>query len=104
MSEIEDLVTHYHAWLKDRTLLKQLQGWTEITTPFLDRHNDYVQIYASRMGAGIVLTDDGYTLDDLEASGCSLESPRRRALLDATLNGFGVKMDGRALTVHATIT
>lgn len=102
MTGIEDLVARYHAWLRDRTLLKQMKGWTEITTPFLDRHNDYVQIYASRSDNSIILTDDGYTLDDLEASGCSLDSPKRKALLQTALNGFGVKLEGRALTVHAT--
>lgn len=102
MSDVADLVDRYHAWLKDRSVLRQIRDITEITTAFLDRHNDYVQIYAKRIDGGILITDDGYTLDDLEASGCLLDSPKRKALLNATLNGFGVKLEKGALVVHAT--
>jgi len=63
---IEDLVARYHAWLRDRTALKKIRHWTEITTPFLDRHNDCIQIYARREESGFLLTDDAHTLNDLE--------------------------------------
>lgn len=99
---IEDLVARYHAWLRDRTVLKQVRNWTEITTPFLDRHNDCIQIYARREDTGILLTDDGHTLTDLEMSGCNLDSPKRREMLRTTLNGFGVRQVDGALQVHAT--
>lgn len=101
-TEIEGLMDAYHAWLRDKTVLRQIDQWTEITTPYLDRHNDYLQIYAKRANGGFVLTDDGYTIDDLEQSGCKLESRKRQDLLKMTLNGFGVHMDGKALQVHAS--
>ncbi len=46
MSEIDLLIDGYWRWLRDKTAIKQLKDWTEITTPYLDRHNDYLQIYA----------------------------------------------------------
>jgi hypothetical protein len=49
-----------------------------------------------------VLTDDGYTLQDLEQSGCKLDSGRRQGLLKMTLNGFGVQLNDRALEVHTS--
>jgi hypothetical protein len=61
-----------------------------------------VQLYAKKMNGGFVLTDDGYAIDDLEQSGCKLESHRRQALLKMTLNGFGVQLRDKALEVHAT--
>jgi len=67
-----------------------------------DRHNDYLQIYARKSNGGFVLTDDSYTINDLEQSGCKLESPKRQDLLHMTLNGFGVRLDGHALEVHAS--
>ena len=100
--DIGDLVARYHAWLRDRTVLKKIGRWTEITTPFLDRHNDCIQIYAQKDEAGLMLTDDGYTLSDLEISGCSLGSPKRRKILHMTLNGFGIRHAGGALQVSAT--
>lgn len=100
--EIKSLIDDYHKWLRDKTTLKPVHGdWNEITTPFLDRHNDYIQIFAKLLGDSIVLTDDGYTLNDLEMSGVSIDGHKRIELLRMTLNGFGIKRDGQALTVSA---
>jgi len=100
--EIQDLLDKYVAWLKDQTVLRQVDDWVEITTPYLDRHNDHVQFYAKRTDGGFVLTDDGYTIRDLEMSGCTLDSRKRQDLLRVTLNGFGVQREGDALTVSAS--
>lgn len=102
IQDIRRLMDAYHAWLKDKSQLRQVDEWVEITTPYLDRHNDYVQIYAKRANGGFLLTDDGYTIDDLEQSGCKLESRKRQDLLKLTLNGFGVQLGGKALQVHAS--
>ena len=102
-TEIEQLYSEYIAWLHDRTRFRATgEAWTEITTPYLDRHNDYVQVYAKPVNGDFVITDDGHTITDLELSGCSLDSPKRRALLATTLNGFGVRTDGDQLTVRTT--
>lgn len=100
--DIQRLLDAYHAWLKDKTVLRQIDDWVEITTPYLDRHNDYIQIYAKKANGGFILTDDGYTIEDLESSGCKLESRKRQELLRMTLNGFGVRLEGKALQVHAS--
>jgi hypothetical protein len=102
IQDIQRLLDAYHAWLKDKTALRQVEEWVEITTPYLDRHNDYMQIYAKKASGGYVLTDDGYTIQDLEDSGCKLESKKRQDLLRMTLNGFGVELAGKALQVHAS--
>ena len=102
MDEIQRLLDQYIAWLKDKTVLRQIKDWVEITTPYIDRHNDYLQIYAKQTNGEILLTDDGYVIEDLRKSGCELESKKRRDFLALTLNGFGVKLDGDALTVHAS--
>ena len=102
MTEIRDLIDDYILWLKDKTVLRSLNGWVEITTPHLDRHNDYIQIYAKRDDGSIFLTDDGVTIQDLEFSGCALDTPKRKAMLEVTLNGFGVQQKGDALQVVAT--
>jgi hypothetical protein len=102
ISEIQKLLDNYLTWLKDKTALREVGKWVEITTPYLDRHNDYIQIYASKANGDFVLTDDGYTIDDLEQSGCKLGSPKRQDLLKMTLNGFGVQLQGNALEIHAS--
>ena len=102
IQEIQALLDQYVAWLKDKTTLRQVAEWIEITTPYLDRHNDYLQIYAKHANHGYILTDDGYTIEDLEQSGCKLESRKRQDLLRMTLNGFGVQQNGSALEIHAS--
>ena len=103
VAEIEKLLSNYREWLKDKTTLRQVNGsWVEITTPYLDRHNDALQIYARRDdNGGFVLTDDSYIIHDLETSGCKLDTPKRKDLLKMTLNGFGVKLNQEAIEVQA---
>ena len=102
MEEVQALLDQYRVWLRDKTTLRQVDEWIEITTPYLDRHNDCLQIDAKRADGGFVLTDDGYIIEDLEQSGCRIDSGRRRALLDTTLNGFGVQINKTALEVRAS--
>ncbi len=104
ISEIQDLMEAHWKWLRDKTQVRSVGNqWAEITTPYLDRHNDMLQIYAKRDDHGFVLTDDGQTIGDLILSGCKLESPKRRNLLQVTLAGFGVKNIDERLEVHATL-
>lgn len=103
VAEIRGLVDGYRRWLKDRTSIKSVHPeWVEVTTPFIDRHNDYLQIYVRSIGNGYELTDDGHTIRDLEASGCSLETDKRKDLLRVTLNGFGIELRGDQLFSRAT--
>ena len=104
IEEVRALLDEYQAWLRDQTALREVDDWVEITTPYLDRHNDCLQIYATREDGGWVLSDDGFIIGDLEMSGCALDTPKRRALLDVTLAGFGVKRggEGNALSVRAS--
>ena len=104
VTEIQELMDRYVRWLQDKTTLRQVADWVEITTPYLDRHNDHLQMYVKKQSAGYLLTDDAYTLNDLELQGCKLDSPKRQALLKQALNGFGVLQNAStgALEVSAT--
>ena len=103
IDEVRGLLDQYAQWLRDKSVLREVnERYVEITTPYLDRHNDYTQIYVGRDNGGFVLTDGGETIQDLRASGCDLETSKRRDLLTASLNGFGIRREGDALTVKAT--
>ena len=103
--EVNKSLNLYWDWLKDKTVLGELENYVEITTPFLDRHNDYLQIYVKRDNDNdeYVLTDEGYILDDLESSGCNIDSPKGQEVLNTMLNGFGVRKNDRALEVNASL-
>jgi hypothetical protein len=98
----QQVLDDYLTWLREHSEVRGMADWGEITVPFLDRHNDHLQIYVKRANGDVVFTDDGYTVADLEQSGCSLKSDKRRSLLEVTLNGFGVKLDGDSLVVKAS--
>ena len=102
IKDIQNLIDDYHVWLKDKTVLNQIDQWIEITTPYLDRHNDYLQIYVKKINGGFLLTDDGYIIDDLQQCGCKLDNQKNQELLQMTLSSFGVKKDGNELQVHAS--
>ena len=104
IDEIQSLLDQYVRWLRDQKKLRMMRDSVEITTPYLDRHNDCLQIYVKSDGDDFVLTDDGYILDDLEMSGCEIKGSRRESLLKITLNGFGVSVNqrDRSLEIHAS--
>jgi hypothetical protein len=102
IADIQKLLDKYIHWVRDNTKIRKIEDFIEITTPYLDRHNDYLQIYVKRENNNFILTDDGYTIQDLENSGCKLESKKRQELLTLTLNGFGVKKIANALEVQAS--
>lgn len=98
-----DLVKSYADWLRSKITFVELEHACEITTPFLDRHNDHLQIYAMRSDGSIVLTDDGHTIRDLEASGCDVRSGGRRRMFEVLLRGFGVAINNDELRVTSSI-
>lgn len=89
------IVDAYLQWLRESIRVEEVGSRLEISAPFLDRHNDYVQIYATPEDGRVRLSDDGFTLADLEQSGVELGRGRRRDLLDITLRGFGVQQSER---------
>lgn len=102
-AQLNSRLDAYGSWLRDQTEARAIQGspFVEITTPFLDHHNDYLQIYAKQRNGGWYLTDDGYTIHDLAASGCDVSSEKRRKLLQTVLNRLGVDREHDALIVRA---
>jgi hypothetical protein len=102
ISECEAIIHEYLAWLKTGLSVAEVgDGVCEITTPFLDRYNDHLQIYLFRENGNYVLSDDGYTLSSLEMSGVDLSSSKRQRILKTILQGFGVSMEEGALRVEA---
>lgn len=78
--------------LKKGINIREVNGAYEITTPFLDRHNDHIQIYVIPLAENkYLLTDDGNTARDL------------RTVDKSVLRRYGVQLQGNELTVTAGI-
>lgn len=100
--EYQRLVAAYVEWLRSHMQLADVDGTCEITTPFLDRHNDHIQIYVEAKANGMYeLHDDGYTISDLKLSGCNLSTNHRQQMLETILRGFNVFEKDEILFVEA---
>ena len=74
--------------------------WAVITTGELDRHNDYIVLYATQTETGYLLTDDGHALTDIQFCGQELD----QKILDIITRRFGVRVQDGALEAEATAT
>lgn len=92
-TECQRLVDEYIRWLKENLKVTELDGSCQISTPFLDRHNDAIAIHVEKRDGSLRLTDDGYTIRDLRASGMEFTTEKRKAHLAAVLNGFDVRLE-----------
>lgn len=101
-NEMMHQTKNYYRWLEEKTHIQELEGeWVEITTPYLDRHNDYLQLYVKKENDNYLITDDSYIIEDLLSSGVTL-SANRQELLKTTLVGFGVYLEGNNLFIKTS--
>jgi hypothetical protein len=95
VEEISKLLLSYTDWMGKQYDVAFIDSWSVITTPFLDRHNDHIQIYVSiGLDGRCTLTDDGDTLGDLEASGWKPNTEKRKQFLMQALHGVGIELIG----------
>ncbi|MGX4600294.1 DUF1829 domain-containing protein [Faecalimicrobium sp. JNUCC 81] len=102
---MKELIDNYFNWLKQNTIINKVGEYTEITTPFLDRHNDCIQFYMKKTSDNnIILTDDGYVLSDLEDCGFTFNTPKRKELLNNILLNYHIRLEDGCLTTFTDIT
>ena len=99
-----ELKENYVKWLDDEITVNKIGEYLEVTSPFLDRYNDYLQVYAKLEADNeITLTDDSYVINNLKMSGIDISSPKRKQLLENFLNKYHVKLDNDALIIKSGI-
>lgn len=99
-----ELKEKYISWLEDEIAVNKINEYIEVTSPFLDRYNDYLQVYAKLENDNeIILTDDSYILNNLEMSGIDMRSSKRKQLLQSFLNKYSVKLEDSALVIRSNI-
>ena len=67
--DIKKLIDDYATWLKSEISIKEFGEYYEITTPYLDDANDYLQIYVKQIGDEIYFSDDSATIGNLKMCG-----------------------------------
>lgn len=95
--DIRELRQIYETWSRNKIQFIENQNFIEIQTPFLDMYSDRISLYLSRTNTTTEsqiynLTDDGYTMNELESLDFSpYSTKKRKSYFIQTLNTFGVK-------------
>lgn len=100
--DIQKLIDSYATWLKEEITCEKVGEYYEITTPYLDNANDYLQIYVKQEGNDIYFSDDGQIIRGLKMNGFQF-TPTRRTHLQRILTQYGIKLDGDELNTKAPI-
>ena len=102
--DIQKMINDYTAWLRKEITTMAFGEHIELTTPYLDRFNDYLQIYARQNADGtITLTDDGYVISSLISSGMTFKNgSNRHKMLNKIARNFNVSINGEDITTIAT--
>lgn len=107
MTWIDECVSQYYKWLRDKTHTKfdSETGWSRISTPFNGLFNDSIEIYAKEENGVILLSDDGITVENLELCGVSLSrSSKRKEWVDFIKRNYGISLsDSGELFTEATL-
>lgn len=101
--DIQSMIKEYSDWLNTGFTAVKTGEFYELTTPYLDRYNDALQIYVRQNENGsYFLTDDGAIIRNLKSSGVSFSrSPKRKEMLLRIARRFGVTVNGDDLEVLA---
>lgn len=102
LKEAKDFKEAYLSWLHENISVTEMGDYFRIITPFLDRYNDHLILYAKEEQGIYTLTDDGYVINELALAGAEPSSGRRLKLLNEIVAGYGVKVEKDELVVTAT--
>ncbi len=92
MSNDINFKDNYIDWIKENVYQHEvLPGIYRFTLPFLDRHNDLIEVYIWKDGNDFRISDNRYTISDLELSGLNIfSSSKRTAIYHQILNAHGI--------------
>lgn len=98
--DMNQMISEYTTWLKKEITFSQIGEYYEITTPFLDVTNDYIQIYVKRNNSTLYFTDDGVTLFNLSLEGIKISGNRKKQL-ELHLQRYGAFLHDKEITLEA---
>ena len=106
MSWIENSITDYYKWLRDRAKVRTdiATGWSVMSTPFLGAYNDPLEIYLRKNGDEIEMSDDGVTFENLNQLGVNISrSTKKKEWVEYILRNYGVVIENKELRSVANI-
>src|SRR5690625_3339363 len=103
---IDNLKQAYEAWNNKSLLLENFNGFIEITTSFVDLHNDFIQLYfIKESNNSFKITDDAHILNELAMLGIDIRNSKKRSdFFQTSLNIFGVKYNEKTDELFVTFS
>lgn len=103
--DMKAMIDSYTNWINEKITFEKIGEYYEITTPYLDRFNDFLQIYVKQIDKDhIFFTDDGYIIGNLIACGMKFKkNSTRQNILERTIRNYGLTLDGEAITATTTM-
>lgn len=100
-----DYANMYMKWLNENIEQHKVKdNIYRVTLPFMDRNNDFIDIYIiDNKNNSYTLTDDGAILNDLTFNGFDLHSKRRNEILKSITNSYGISLYKNELTINCSI-
>lgn len=102
----QTLEDSYYKWLKqDLTFTDLEENIVVISTPVIDSEFGTINLYTEILGDKIKVTDLGYTIFNLEASGemITKHSRTKHTILTGVITTFGVQKQGDVLSITTDI-
>lgn len=94
--DINKYIDNYIKWLRSEITTRKVGKYYEITAPFLDSDNDYIQIYVKLDNGQFLFSDDCYTLNRLIAMGITMSGQRKKRI-SQLLNLYGSSLNGNEI-------
>lgn len=101
--EIDALINDYLNFLKKEITCTKMGEYYEITTPFLDAYNDYLQFYVKQEKSKVFFTDDGFAVQSLNSMGVAL-TKKRKDQISQIAKQFGVRFENSELNAEADVS
>jgi len=103
---MKELINDYFNLLKkemDTALISE--DLFVITTPFLDKHNDLIDVYVKLLpDEKVIITDKGETFNNLKQDGIVIGDENFMEKIDFVIYGLSISIDNDELILHANTT
>lgn len=102
---LDKLKEIYYEWNQQKITFENFDSYIEITTPFVDMHHDYIQLFLSKENNQYIISDDGYTINELDMLGIDIKkSKKRKEFFNSTLKIFGVSFNNNTDELYVSFT
>jgi Domain of unknown function DUF1828/Domain of unknown function DUF1829 len=91
---LDNILDEYVNRLKDNTVIKREDGENHVifSTPYLDSYNDYIELIAYKKWDKIIMSDDWWTIANLNMKWVELSTGKRATIFNQIINWLWVSV------------